>query len=79
MLNNRIHWAKFYMVKAGLIDQPRRGRFIASDKGRALLAHNPSTIDVDTLLEYPAFHDFYRGGHSDIQDEQTVQGPASAV
>ena len=38
VLHNRIHWAKFYMVRAGLIEQPRRGRFVASQEGRALLA-----------------------------------------
>ncbi|HEY9347111.1 MAG TPA: winged helix-turn-helix domain-containing protein, partial [Inquilinus sp.] len=38
ILHNRIHWAKFYMGKAGLIDSPRRGRFMASEAGRALLA-----------------------------------------
>jgi restriction system protein len=27
LLHNRIHWAKFYMLKAGLIEQPRRGWF----------------------------------------------------
>ena len=30
VLHNRIHWTKFYMVRAGLIEQPRRGRFVAS-------------------------------------------------
>lgn len=59
LLHNRIHWAKFYMAKAGLIDSPRRGVFIASPVGRALLAGNPERIDVDTLKNYPAFVDFY--------------------
>lgn len=26
LLHNRIHWAKFYMSRAGLIDSPARGR-----------------------------------------------------
>ena len=62
ILHNRIHWAKFYMGKAGLIDSPRRGRFMASEAGRALLARNPERIDVELLLEFPNFRDFYRGG-----------------
>src|SRR5262249_36857729 len=41
LLHNRIHWAKFYLSKAGLITSPRRGRFLASESGRALLASNP--------------------------------------
>lgn len=48
------------MVRAGLIDQPRRGRFVASQEGRVLLARNPERINVDLLLEYPAFREWYR-------------------
>jgi restriction system protein len=33
ILHNRIHWAKFYMAKAGLIETPRRGAFKASEEG----------------------------------------------
>jgi restriction system protein len=62
VFHNRIHWAKFYLSKAGLMDQPRRGRFIASDEGRALLARSPVKIDLGVLLEYPKFLEFYRGG-----------------
>ena len=38
LLHNRVHWAKFYMTKAGLINSPARGVFIASDAGKALSA-----------------------------------------
>lgn len=47
VLHNRIHWAKFYKTKAGLIDSPSRGLFRASDAGAALLGTSPATIDVD--------------------------------
>lgn len=60
LLHNRIHWAKFYMTKAGLILSPARGRFVASDKGRALLATNPARVDVSTLMAEPGFREFYR-------------------
>jgi len=65
VLHNRVHWAKFYMTKAGLITSPRRGRFIASEEGRKVLARNPQRIDVALLLGYPVFKDFYRGSSSD--------------
>ena len=48
------------MVKAGLLEQPRRGAFVASEQGRALLARNPEKIDVEMLSQYPEFRDFYR-------------------
>ncbi|RWQ14147.1 restriction endonuclease [Mesorhizobium sp.] len=60
VLHNRIHWAKFYMSKAGLITSPGRGRFIATDAGRKLLAGNPLRIDVKTLMAHPPFREFYK-------------------
>ncbi len=60
ILHNRIHWAKFYMSKAGLIASPARGRFVATDSGRKLLAGGPRRIDVSTLMAYPAFREFYK-------------------
>jgi restriction system protein len=59
VLSNRIHWAKFYMTKAGLLASPRRGRFIITDVGKALLARNPKRVDISLLSEYPQFREFY--------------------
>jgi restriction system protein len=61
LLHNRIHWAKFYMSKAGLVTSPKRGRLIATDAGRALLASNPAQIGVNELKVYEGFSEFYRG------------------
>lgn len=59
LLHNRVHWAKFYLTKAGLIDSPRRGVFVISPAGKHLLASNPGRIDVDTLKRIPMFADYY--------------------
>jgi restriction system protein len=72
VLYNRIHWAKFYLSKAGLISSPRRGRFVVSENGRALLADNPERIDVKLLLKIPAFKDFYRGNNGVESVESTI-------
>jgi restriction system protein len=64
VLHNRLHWAKFYMMKAGLVSFPKRGAFVATDAGRALLAHNPSHINIELLRQYPSFEEFYSGEHS---------------
>ena len=71
VLHNRMHWAKFYLTKAGLLDVPRRGRFIANSEGRALLARGLQRIDVSLLNDYPAFREFYRGAPS----ETPLEGP----
>jgi len=59
ILHNRVHWARIYLGKAGLIDSPKRGRFVASEGGRALLATKPDRIDVQRLLEFPPFREYY--------------------
>ncbi|MDR2871807.1 MAG: restriction endonuclease [Xanthomonadaceae bacterium] len=69
ILHNRVHWAKFYMSKAGLIASPARGRFVATEAGRALLATRPARVDVDLLLQYPAFHAFHKGERNGLDDK----------
>lgn len=60
VLNNRIHWAKFFMSKAGLISSPGRGRFLATEEGRKLLASGPDQINVALLMKYPSFREFHK-------------------
>lgn len=59
LLHNRIHWAKFYLNKAGLIDVPRRGVFTASSDGLLLLAQKPELIDLEFLKSIQKFADYY--------------------
>jgi restriction system protein len=58
LINNRAHWAKTYLAKAGLLDQPRRGVFRITQRGTELLKQNPSRIDNHTLAKYPEFRAF---------------------
>jgi len=77
LLHNRIHWAKFYMVKAGLITIPRRGIFIANQKGRDLLATGPASIDVDLLKTFPEFLAFYTATAQNSAD-RSAKGVSSS-
>lgn len=70
LLHNRVHWAKFYMSKAGLNDSPRRGVFTASEAGKQLLATQPSRIDVEALKQYPDFAEFYGKSATGNQPDQ---------
>jgi restriction system protein len=72
VLNNRIHWAKFYMSKAGLISSPARGRFVATDEGRKLLATNPDQINVALLMKWPSFREFYKSEREPAADNADV-------
>jgi restriction system protein len=83
LLHNRIHWAKFYMTKAGLIDVPRRGVFTASAAGRQLLVSGRTKIDVDYLKTTPQFADYYRqyetGGDAGNSDELVAISPPADI
>lgn len=77
LLHNRVHWAKFYMAKAGLIDSPKRGVFVISSAGRQLLTTNPGRIDVETLKRIPAFAEFHTS--STASTETTIPLAASSA
>jgi restriction system protein len=78
ILHNRIHWAKFYMSKAGLIDSPKRGLFKASQEGLNLLAQAPSKVDVELLKGYPTFREFLSASNSaSPSSERPVTAAAS--
>ena len=65
ILHNRIHWAKFYLTKAGFLESPKRGRFAISQAGKQLLTRPPAKIDTQFLLTIPAFREFYRNDQSE--------------
>lgn len=52
---NRLHWAKTYLKKAGLIDSAKRGKFGVTEAGKALLATHSGQINNATLDAFPAF------------------------
>jgi restriction system protein len=58
VLANRTAWAKIYLTRAGLIVSPRRGYFVISERGLAVLREHPSRIDVKYLHRFPEFGEF---------------------
>jgi restriction system protein len=75
VLHNRIHWAKSFLMKAGLVTSPSRGAIVATDAGRKLLDNHPTHIDVALLRKYPSFEEFYSGGHVDAEPASTLHDP----
>lgn len=58
IFDNRVGWARTYLKKAGLLDSPKRGVFIITDKGLSALKSNPQKITVAFLRQYPGFLEF---------------------
>ena len=54
-LNNRTHWAKFYLSRAKLVELVSRGRFRITQRGKELLASDPEKITRKTLETYPEY------------------------
>ena len=78
VIDNRLHWARIYLAKAGLLINPKRGRFVATELGSALLAQSPSKIDNKTLSQYPSFVDFVSGRASSSEENtDNLKGPSA--
>lgn len=55
---NRVGWARTYLKKAGLIEDPRRGYFQITDQGKIVLKENPDRIDMQYLRKFPEYMEF---------------------
>ncbi|MEL4274005.1 restriction endonuclease [Shewanella xiamenensis] len=66
-VRSRVGWAKTYLVKAGLIHQPKRGICELTNRGREALASG-EVINNDYLARFDDFNDF-RSAHT-VQPNQ---------
>lgn len=72
VFHNRLHWAKQYMTRAGLLESTRRGQFQVTAAGKGLLAEGLPVINNRVLARYPAFVGWLRtrgvGGDGEEND-----------
>jgi restriction system protein len=71
---NRVHWAKSYLGKAGLVELTRRAHFRITDRGREVLANPPERIDIHFLQQFPEFVLFRDAGSG---TDKPADGPAA--
>lgn len=68
-LDNRTHWAKTYLIKAGLLESTGRGMFQITERGRRVLESSPEDINLDYLRQFPEFVEFTnRTTQSQVRD-----------
>lgn len=77
IFDNRVHWARTYLSKAGLIQPTKWGYFQITDSGKAVLADEPSTIDVDFLKQFPTFLEYYSGKKPSDEGQETEESEES--
>lgn len=79
---NRVNWAKSYLGKAGLIELTRRAHFKITDRGRDVLAQNPSKIDIRLLDRFPEFKTFreaQRGSANEADESASMPETISSL
>jgi Mrr N-terminal domain len=54
LIENRVHWARTYLDKAGAIKKTRRSHFIITNRGQELLQKYPKRIDLSVLNQFLA-------------------------
>lgn len=72
LFHNRLHWAKTYMGKAGLVSSPSRGMAQITERGRAVLQQNPERVDGTTLAQFQEFTEWKDASSSGSPKEPSV-------
>lgn len=73
LFDNRVGWARTYLKQAGLLESSKRGWFRITDRGRQVLAENPSRIDIGLLDQFEEFRAFRS------RRRETVSGASSPI
>lgn len=81
--DNRVGWAKTYLKKAGLLEQPRRGVMRITPSGMETLRSGIDRIDIAYLERYATFVD-WRGSNqvvdrADESNERSQQTPEEVL
>jgi restriction system protein len=75
--DNRIAWAKTYLKKAGLIDQPRRAYFQITERGQEVLKSAPGSINMKFLEQFPEYIAFKENSEQ-VETQQQMAQPIFA-
>lgn len=75
LFSNRVHWAKTYLNKAGLLKITRRGHFKITARGQQVLESHPSRIDNSFLNRFDEFRQFTKKTSQPEGDDQPTAAP----
>jgi restriction system protein len=78
VFGNRVHWAKTYLSQSKLVESTRWGRFIITDRGRAVLADKPTRIDRQLLSRFAEFNAFVGGHKNSVAPPEKLPQPESS-
>jgi len=79
LIKNRVAWAITYLVKARLLHRPKRAHFTITDRGKEVLANNPTAINRKYLEQFPEFLQFQRKKKVSKSSETAEPQDSSAI
>ena len=69
---NRVMWARFYLVKAGLMTSPKRGTMQISPRGQEVLKSKPDKLNIAYLKRFSEFTDFQSAKRETTEASETI-------
>lgn len=72
VIDNRVGWARTYLKKAELLENPRRGILKITEAGRKLLDSKPQRIDVKYLKTLPVFKEWHSSFSSKDDEAESI-------
>jgi len=86
VFDNRVAWTKTHLLKAGLLESPRRSYFKITERGINALKQNLPKINIAFLRQYPEYVGFQTPKSSEnsinespIVDESSLQTPEETL
>ena len=76
VFDNRVAWAKTYLVKARLLETPKRAHIKISERGILVLQENPREINSTFLKRFDEFNSFIA---PNIQSGQAIEKETTSV
>ena len=72
IFKDRVSWAKTYLVKAGLVQQPKRAFCEISDLGKTIDLNGLNSITNDFLSQFDSFKDFKFSRSNKVEIENSL-------
>lgn len=85
IFDNRVAWAKTYLLKAGLLESPQRAQIKITKRGSDILQKNPNLINVAFLKQFNEFNEFIGSTNkinpttTIVEDELDAQTPVEKI
>lgn len=77
LFGNRVGWARTYLKKAGLLDSPKRGYIVITQRGLDVLKQKPKEVNVALLQQFSEFLEFQSSKRDDNISGNTIIQPES--